>query len=70
MNTEQLRKARDLQFLSKAALCLLKIGEQDEYTAQLFELYAQLCYTRRICDKGEYATLPLAQSLHKVKYFS
>jgi hypothetical protein len=29
-----------------------------------------LCYTRRICDEGGGVTLPLAQSLHEVKYFS
>ena len=70
MITEQLLEARDLEFLSKSALCLLKTAEQDEYTAQLFELYARLCYTRRICDEGGDATLPLAQSLHEEKYFS
>ncbi|KAL7540343.1 hypothetical protein ACHAXR_010608, partial [Thalassiosira sp. AJA248-18] len=68
--TEQLLEARDVGFLNKAALCLLRTGEQEEYTAQLFELYARLCYTQRICDEKENATLPLAPSVHEKKYFS
>ena len=68
--TEQLLEARDVNFLSKAALCLLRTGEQEEYTAQLFELYGRLCYTQRICDDEGETTLPLAQSLHEIKYFS
>ena len=30
--TEQLLEARDVAFLDKAALCLLRTGEQEEYT--------------------------------------
>jgi len=67
--TEQLLEARDVGFLNKAALCLLKTGEQEEYTAQLFELYARLCYTQRISD-GQGNVLPLAPSRHEKKYFS
>ena len=69
--TEQLLEARDVGFLNKAALCLLKTGEQEEYTAQLFELYARLSYTQRISDLSEEGevVLPLAQSVHEKKYF-
>lgn len=65
--TEQLLEARDVRFLNKAALCLLRTGEQEEYTAQLFELYARLRYTQRICDSGDIALDP---SHHEKKYFS
>ena len=68
--TEQLLEARDVGFLNKAALCLLRTGEQEEYTAQLFELYARLSYTQRICDEEGDAILPMAQSTHEKKYFS
>ena len=66
--TEQLLGARDVRFLNKAALCLLRTGEQEEYTAQLFELYARLCYTQRICDSRH--EVPLDPSMHEKKYFS
>lgn len=33
--TEQLLEARDVGFLDKAALCLLRTGEQEEYTGGL-----------------------------------
>lgn len=68
--TEQLLEARDVGFLNKAALCLLRTGEQEEYTAQLFQLYAHLSYTQRICDEEEDMNLPLPQSSHEKKYFS
>lgn len=67
--TEQLLGARDVGFLNKAALCLLRTGEQEEYTVQLFELYACLRYTQRIYDEEGNGTLPLAQSVHEKKYF-
>jgi hypothetical protein len=68
--TEQLLEARDVGFLNKAALCLLRTGEQEEYTAQLFELYGRLRYTQRICDEEGDSALPLPQSSHEKKYFS
>lgn len=68
--TEQLLEARDIGFLNKAALCLLRTGEQEEYTAQLFELYARLCYTQRICDERGDLALPLPPAQHEKKYFS
>ena len=43
--TEQLLKARDMEFLSKAALCLLMTGEQDEYSAQLLLSCVHGCVT-------------------------
>lgn len=65
--TEQLLEARDVGFLDKAALCLLRTGEQEEYTAQLFELYGKLRYTQRFCDeKGE----NVSPDDHEKKYFS
>lgn len=68
--TEQLLGARDVGFLKAAGLCLLRTGEQEEYTAQLFELYARLCYTQRIVDEKGNVVLPLAPSEHEKKYFS
>ena len=68
--TEQLLEANDVSFLDKAALCLLHTGEQEEYTAELFELYARLRYTQRINDDADGdLTLPLAPSAHEKKYF-
>jgi hypothetical protein len=52
------------------ALCLLKTGEQDLYTAELFELYARLCYSSRICNEAADATLTLVPTSHEKKYFT
>jgi len=38
---KQLLDAREVGFLNKAALCLLRAGDHDEESARLFELYAR-----------------------------
>ncbi|EJK77940.1 hypothetical protein THAOC_00191 [Thalassiosira oceanica] len=64
--TEQLLEARDVGFLDKAALCLLRTGEQEEYTAKLFEMYGKLRYTQRFCEQqGE----DMSPDDHEKKYF-
>jgi superfamily I DNA/RNA helicase len=67
--TEQLLEARDVGFLNKAALCLLRTGEHEEYTARMFELYAKLSYVQRISEDDSF-TLPVAPTSHEKKYFS
>jgi hypothetical protein len=67
--TEQLLEARDVGFLNKAALCLLRTGEHEEYTARMFELYAKLSYAQRISEDDS-LTLPVTPSSHEQKYFS
>ena len=66
--TAQLLEARDVGFLNKAALCLLRTLDHDEDAAKMFELYARLRFTQRICD--EEATLPLKPSLHEKTYLN
>lgn len=67
--TEQLLEARDVVFLNKAALCLLRTGEHEEYTARMFELYAKLSYAQRISEDDS-LTFPVMPSSHEKKYFS
>ena len=67
--TEQLLEARDVGFLNKAALCLLKTKEHEEYTARMFELYARLSYAKRISEDDS-LTPPVAPTSHEEKYFS
>ena len=68
--TAQLLEARDVGFLNKAALCLLRTGVHDEDAARMFELYAKLRFTQRLCDEKDNTILPLAPSAHEKKYFS
>lgn len=66
--TAQLLEAQDVDFLDKAALCLLRTGVHDLDAAKLFELYARLTYTQRMYD-GVGLQLPLAPSIHERKFF-
>ncbi|KAK1735805.1 hypothetical protein QTG54_013511, partial [Skeletonema marinoi] len=66
--TEQLLEARDVGFLNKAAFCLLKTEEHDEYTARMFELYARLTYAKRISEDDS-LMLPVTPTSHEKKYF-
>ena len=66
--TEQLLEARDVGFLNKAAFCLLKTKEHNEYTARMFELYAKLTYAKRISEDSS-LKLPAAATSHEKKYF-
>ncbi|KAL7553719.1 hypothetical protein ACHAWF_017047, partial [Thalassiosira exigua] len=66
--TGQLLEARDVGFLNKAGLCLLRTGGHDGDAARMFELYARICYAKRICESKALDSLPL--SLHEEKYFS
>ena len=64
--TGQLLEARDVAFLNKAALCLLRTGN-DHDASRMFELYARICYTQRIYDSKITISPP---STHEKKYFS
>jgi len=65
--TSQLLEARDIGFLNKAALCLLRTGEHDIDAARMFELYARICYTQRISSTDGTVSSP---SLNEKRYFS
>lgn len=51
-----------------AASCLLRTGEHDIESANMFELYALISYANRCAT--ECTILPLASSIHESKYFS
>ncbi|KAL7553044.1 hypothetical protein ACHAWF_016289 [Thalassiosira exigua] len=63
---EQLLEARDLGFLNKAALCLLRTGDHNDDAARMFELYARICYARRM--QGSYDIVSV--DTHEKKYLS
>lgn len=67
--TEQLLEARDVEFLNKAALCLLRTGQYDESCAKMFDLFARIQFSQRMHD-DKCTALPLRPSQHEKKYFS
>mmetsp|Transcript_12027 Transcript_12027/g.24053 ORF Transcript_12027/g.24053 Transcript_12027/m.24053 type:complete len:3243 (+) Transcript_12027:98-9826(+) len=68
--SEQLLEARDVGFLHKAALCLLRTGAHNEDVARMFELYSQLSFKLRLCKEKEKLHFPVPLSHHEKTYFS
>lgn len=68
--SEQLLEARDVGFLNKAALCLLRTGAHNEDAAKMLELYSQLSFKLRLCNEKEKLHFPVAPSHQEKEYFS
>ena len=65
--TAQLLEAKDVNFLGKAALCLLKSGDENYLCAKIFETYALLQFNKRTSKLG---LDNMSISNHEQEYFS